>query len=128
MTSATTNPHRIARGVNSVRPAGFEPDAGLFSACVRQSTSATAFFMDTHSPMKDEELLPCLMNHSLRPRSIKRDQIHPLGRTGAKLAQHRRHLSAMVRSMIDDVLDHVPEDRGSGVPPATLVCHRASSP
>src|SRR4030095_8469475 len=129
MTSATTNPHRIARGVNSVRPAGFEPDAGLSSPCVRQSTSATAFFMDTHSPMKNDELVPCLMNHSLGPRSIERDQIHPLRRTGAKLTQHRRHLSAMVGSMIDDVLDHVPEDRGSRFPaPHLLFDHAVHSP
>src|SRR4029453_1920962 len=100
--------------------------AGVFSsACVRQSTSATAFFMDTHSPMKDDELVPCLMNHSLGPRSIERDQIHPLRRTGAKLTQHRRHLSAMVRSMIDDVLDHVPEDRGSRLPAQHLVFDHA---
>src|SRR5262245_31990053 len=59
------------------------------------------------------ELLPGLMNHSLGSGSIESYEIHPLRRGGSELAQHRRHLAAMVRSMIDNVLDHVPEDRGA---------------
>ena len=44
------------------------------------------------------------------PGSVERDKVHRLGRLGAELPNHRRHLPAVVGRVVDDVLEHVPED------------------
>src|SRR6185436_15942940 len=41
--------------------------------------------------------------------AIERDQIEALRRRRSKLPQHRRHLPAVIRAVIDDVLEYLPE-------------------
>ena len=46
----------------------------------------------------------------------KTDQVHALRRRRTELAQQGGHLSPMVAGVIDDVLQHLPEDSPGGQP------------
>src|SRR6185503_10349274 len=43
------------------------------------------------------------------PLAVERNQVQALCRLRAKLTQHRRHLTAMIRAVVHEVLQHLPE-------------------
>src|SRR5215208_157404 len=64
---------------------------------------------------------PTLHRH-IRAFAVERDQVHALWRLHVQLPQHGRDLTAMIRAMIDQVLQHLPERLrlASAVPPCVF--------
>src|SRR4051812_26181696 len=60
-----------------------------------------------HSPLRSP--------HSGRLQTIKGDHVERLRRRHAKLPQHRRYLTSMIATVVDHVLQHLPERCDTGL-------------